>query len=192
MVFPRLRRFHAPENPDYKIITRGMWMQEIEKLKVLQSARESLKSRTKQKEQERKAENQTETACPECGSRQLVHDHERAELVCQSCGLVIDNDFIDRGPEWRAFNADQRTNRSRVGAPMTLTIHDKGLSTMIDWRNRDSVRQGHLLQEPGPALPSPQVAATDPCQQRNRAEPCVRTLGTGPHGLRTGPTAEHP
>ena len=35
------------------------------------------------------------------------------------------------------------------GAPMTLTIHDKGLSTMIDWRNRDS-RQGHLLQEPGP------------------------------------------
>ncbi len=28
--------------------------------------------------------------------------------------------------------------RSRVGAPMTYTIHDKGLSTMIDWRNRDS------------------------------------------------------
>ena len=28
--------------------------------------------------------------------------------------------------------------RSRVGAPMTFTIHDKGLSTMIDWRNRDS------------------------------------------------------
>ena len=50
---------------------------------------------------------------------------------------MIDNDFIDRGPEWRAFDADQRTNRARTGAPMTLTIHDKGLSTMIDWRNRD-------------------------------------------------------
>ena len=33
-------------------------MQEIEKLKVLQTDRESLKSRTKQKETEKKAENQ--------------------------------------------------------------------------------------------------------------------------------------
>ena len=46
-------------------------MQEIEKLKVLQSERESLKSRTKQIEQEKKAENQTETICPECGGSGL-------------------------------------------------------------------------------------------------------------------------
>ena len=46
-------------------------MQEIEKLKVLQSEREALKARTKQKEQEKKAENHTETVCPECGGRQL-------------------------------------------------------------------------------------------------------------------------
>ncbi len=115
-------------------------MQEVEKLKILQNEREALKNRLKDrvKEHEKKAENHTETVCPECGSRQLVHDYERAELVCQSCGLVIDDDFIDRGPEWRAFDHDQRMKRSRVGAPMTFTIHDKGLSTMIDWRNRDS------------------------------------------------------
>ncbi|MCD4843949.1 MAG: transcription initiation factor IIB [Methanosarcinales archaeon] len=76
--------------------------------------------------------------CPECGSRVLVHDYERAELVCNECGLVVDSDFIDQGPEWRAFDHDQRMKRSRVGAPMTYTIHDKGLSTMIDWRNLDS------------------------------------------------------
>ena len=49
--------------------------------------------------QEKKAENHTETVCPECGSGQLVHDYERAELVCQSCGLVIDDDFINRQSE---------------------------------------------------------------------------------------------
>ena len=90
-------------------------MQEVEKLKVLQSEREALKLRTKGKETEKKAENHTETVCPECGGRQLVHDYERAELVCQGCGLVIDGDFIDRGPEWRAFDHDQRMKRSRVG-----------------------------------------------------------------------------
>ena len=42
-------------------------MQEIEKLKTLQTEREALKSRTKQKETEKKAENHTETVCPECG-----------------------------------------------------------------------------------------------------------------------------
>jgi transcription initiation factor TFIIB len=113
-------------------------MQEIEKLKVLQSERESFKTRTKQRVLEKNAENQTETACPECGSRVLVQDRERAELVCKNCGLVIDDEFIDRGPEWRAFDAEQRNKRARTGAPMTLTIHDKGLSTMIDWRNKDS------------------------------------------------------
>jgi len=76
--------------------------------------------------------------CPECGSRDLIRDYERAELVCDSCGLVIDEDLMDMGPEWRAFDHDQRIKRSRVGAPMTYTIHDKGLSTMIDWRNRDA------------------------------------------------------
>ncbi|HDR74041.1 MAG TPA: transcription initiation factor IIB, partial [Methanoculleus sp.] len=115
-------------------------MQEIEKLKQLQIQRESLKKRSteREKEAERKHEETAQSVCPECGSRQLVHDYERAELVCQNCGLVLDEEFIDRGPEWRAFDHDQRMKRSRVGAPMTFTIHDKGLSTMIDWRNRDS------------------------------------------------------
>ena len=44
---------------------------------------------------------------------------------------------MDMGPEWRAFDSAQRDKRTRVGAPMTYTIHDKGLSTMIDWRNKD-------------------------------------------------------
>ena len=76
--------------------------------------------------------------CPECGSTHLSKDYSRAELVCRDCGLVIDQDIIDHGPEWRAFDSEQREKRARTGAPMTYTIHDKGLSTMIGWQNRDS------------------------------------------------------
>ncbi len=76
--------------------------------------------------------------CPECGNTRLSRDYNRGELVCNECGLVIDEDFIDHGPEWRAFDSDQREKRVRVGAPMTLTIHDKGLTTDIDWANKDS------------------------------------------------------
>ena len=78
------------------------------------------------------------TQCPQCRSTHLSKDYTRAELVCEECGLVIDDAFIDHGPEWRAFDSDQREKRARVGAPMTYTIHDKGLSTMIGWKNRDS------------------------------------------------------
>ncbi len=76
--------------------------------------------------------------CPECGSTHLSRDYSRAELVCRDCGFVIDEDLIDHGPEWRAFDSDQREKRARTGAPMTYTIHDKGLSTMIGWTNRDA------------------------------------------------------
>jgi len=76
--------------------------------------------------------------CPECKSTHLSRDFSRAELVCEDCGLVIDEDLIDHGPEWRAFDSDQREKRARTGAPMIYTIHDKGLSTMISWQNRDS------------------------------------------------------
>ena len=76
--------------------------------------------------------------CPKCGSTHLSRDYNRGEFICNDCGLVIEEDFIDHGPEWRAFDSEQRVKKARVGAPMTYTIHDKGLSTMIGWTNRDS------------------------------------------------------
>ena len=78
------------------------------------------------------------TKCPECNSEHLVHDYRRGELVCKACGLVLDENFIDQGPEWRAFDAEQSEKRSRSGAPMTVMIHDKGLSTEIGWGNKDN------------------------------------------------------
>ncbi len=75
--------------------------------------------------------------CPECGSTRLMRDYESAEIVCMTCGIVVEAKIADRGPEWRAFDDEQRAKRARVGAPLTYTIHDKGLSTMIDWHDRD-------------------------------------------------------
>ena len=77
------------------------------------------------------------TQCHECGSTHISKDYSRAELICKDCGLVIDDELIDHGPEWCAFDSDQREKRARTRAPMTDTIHNKGLSTMIDWKNRD-------------------------------------------------------
>jgi transcription initiation factor TFIIB len=76
--------------------------------------------------------------CSKCGSEHLNKDYSRAELVCNNCGLVVDEDIIDHGPEWRAFDSEQRDKRSRTGSPMTYTLHDKGLSTTIGWTNRDA------------------------------------------------------
>jgi len=66
-----------------------------------------------------------------------MRDYECAEIVCMNCGFVIAAKLADRGPEWRAFDDEQRAKRARAGAPLTYTIHDKGLSTMIDWHDRD-------------------------------------------------------
>jgi len=74
--------------------------------------------------------------CNECGES-IFFDENRGLLVCENCGLVHLEKSIDRGPEWRAFNSEQKKKRTRTGAPMTYMIHDKGLSTMIDWKNRD-------------------------------------------------------
>ncbi|PSQ60864.1 MAG: transcription initiation factor IIB 2, partial [Halobacteriales archaeon SW_9_67_25] len=75
--------------------------------------------------------------CPECGGR-LVSDAEHGETVCKECGLVVEEDEIDPGPEWRAFDAREKDEKSRVGAPTTNMMHDKGLSTNIGWQNKDA------------------------------------------------------
>ncbi len=94
--------------------------------------------------QSRTGTKQTETEtehdglqCPEC-SGNVITDDEHGETVCDDCGLVITEDSVDRGPEWRAFDSAEKDQKSRVGAPTTNTMHDKGLSTNIDWRNKDA------------------------------------------------------
>ncbi|MBQ8016733.1 MAG: transcription initiation factor IIB [Methanobrevibacter sp.] len=76
--------------------------------------------------------------CPICSSTERIVDDRKAEVTCARCGLVLDENIIDNGPEWRAFDHDQKLKRTRVGAPSTYAIADKGLPTDIDRRNKDS------------------------------------------------------
>ncbi|WP_254538071.1 transcription initiation factor IIB [Halomarina litorea] len=86
---------------------------------------------------EETTEDDERLVCPECGG-QLSHDGKHGETTCRECGLVVDEDEIDHGPEWRAFDSAERDSKSRVGAPTTKMMHDNGLSTNIGWQDRDA------------------------------------------------------
>ena len=76
--------------------------------------------------------------CPECTSKNFVHDYDTGETVCGACGLVLYEQMLDKGPEWRAFTQQEKTSRSRVGVPTSYSVHDKGLSTTISQIDRDA------------------------------------------------------
>ncbi len=76
--------------------------------------------------------------CPECSSNNLVHDNDTGETICGDCGLVVYEQMMDKGPEWRAFTSEEKASRSRVGMPLSYSIHDKGLSTVISQVDRDA------------------------------------------------------
>lgn len=76
-------------------------------------------------------------SCSECGGNNILRDNLTGEFVCQSCGMVFSSTHLNQGPEWRAFDPMQREKLPRVGAPTNWTIHDKGLSTNLGWRNQD-------------------------------------------------------
>lgn len=67
--------------------------------------------------------------CLECGSKSIVTDPKHAELYCADCGMVIAENIVDLGPEWRSYDAEQASKRVRTGPPMSYRVHNKGLST---------------------------------------------------------------
>jgi transcription initiation factor TFIIB len=67
--------------------------------------------------------------CPECDGRVTANAHE---TVCDDCGLVIEDQSIDHGPEWRTFE-DDAENKRRTGPSNTVARHDRGIGTEIGW-----------------------------------------------------------
>ena len=79
------------------------------------------------------------SVCPECGSGKIIQDGGSGETVCEGCGLVIAEPAINTGPEWRAFTQKEIETRTRVGLPLSFSVHDKGLSTMIGPIGQDAL-----------------------------------------------------
>lgn len=69
--------------------------------------------------------------CPQCNSP-LIGDRAAGEVVCPTCGFVLLDEVEFEGPEWKAIDPEDKLRKSRVGAPLTYTLHDFGLSTTMD------------------------------------------------------------
>lgn len=80
---------------------------------------------------------QSGSKCPRCYKNSIITDSVTGEQFCQQCGFVCSGIVMDSGQEWHSFNEDG-SNKARTGAPSSLTIHDRGLSTIINPVNKDA------------------------------------------------------
>lgn len=68
--------------------------------------------------------------CPECESVDLTYDAQKGEIVCNECGLVIEEKIVDTGQEGGG-QYDKSEKKGRGGAPMSIQKYDKGLTTNV-------------------------------------------------------------
>jgi transcription initiation factor TFIIB len=86
----------------------------------------------------------TERTCPECSGDVTP---EGDEFVCSDCGIVVDEDRLDHGPEWRSFPGEGTNNNTRrCSAVRTVSRHDRGLGTVMGYGN-DSARTERMRRE---------------------------------------------
>jgi transcription initiation factor TFIIB len=63
----------------------------------------------------------------------IIFDPERGEYVDTETGEVIEERVVDLGPEWRVYDNEDSAERERIGSPLTLRVHDYGLSTTMGY-----------------------------------------------------------
>ena len=68
----------------------------------------------------------------------LVTDPDTGEIIRKGTGEVISDSALSQDKEWRSFTSEEDGARARTGAPISLAIHDMGLSTMIGRGSRDA------------------------------------------------------
>ncbi|MFX0182783.1 MAG: transcription initiation factor IIB family protein [Candidatus Hodarchaeota archaeon] len=75
--------------------------------------------------------------CSECGSKVMLYDDQRGEIICESCGLVANSVIFSREPEWRAYNSEEERTKVRVGLPPSV-LNNRELRTVIGGKTKDS------------------------------------------------------
>ena len=68
--------------------------------------------------------------CPECNSINLTYDEQKGEVICNDCGLVVEEKMVDTGQEMYG-KSDSGEKKGRGGAPMSMQKFDKGLTTNV-------------------------------------------------------------
>ena len=49
--------------------------------------------------------------CLECDSSNLIYDEARGEVICSSCGLLIEEKMVDTSHELRSFDKSEKKSR---------------------------------------------------------------------------------
>ncbi len=68
--------------------------------------------------------------CPECGGIHITHDPQAGEIICNDCGLVIEEEMVDSGMDLSG-KFDKSEKKGRGGAPISMQKFDKGLITNV-------------------------------------------------------------
>src|SRR3989344_4606857 len=68
--------------------------------------------------------------CPECNSINLTYDDQKGEIICNDCGLLIEEKMVDTGHE-TGGQFDKGEKKGRGGAPLSIQKFDKGLTTNV-------------------------------------------------------------
>lgn len=74
--------------------------------------------------------------CNRCGRESVIHDGSLGEIFCKSCGFVIVEKINDVNSD--LINLEDEKDNRRTGAPLLMSVHDFGLSTMIGVINKDA------------------------------------------------------
>tara|TARA_B110000977_G_C11090636_1_gene496734 strand:- start:3441 stop:4445 length:1005 start_codon:yes stop_codon:yes gene_type:complete len=71
--------------------------------------------------------------CMDCGSESLTTDFAHGVIVCQSCGIVQEDNLIDESPEWNFGQQDAMYGKdpARCGCPINPLLEKSSMSTMI-------------------------------------------------------------
>ena len=66
-----------------------------------------------------------------CKTYPIITDSERGEMFCGGCGLVLVQNILDTSNESNGYSQEDFMKLTRTGPATSLTMHDKGLSTVI-------------------------------------------------------------